>query len=182
MSENVAEGKESEVPAGRRASGLQGLADYVRLCLPEPRLTEATYWTFTSMPDNGRSPQWHQYTVLSIHNEEIVFLGVPKGGGMVTQRVGFLHIAADSDVSAISPMKRYKSSLPSFGEVWTFDLMHPGDLSDLLSIPEIAAGGRKLAKTLMREGTSRFARFHDHKLANAVFALIEAEAAAGAAG
>jgi hypothetical protein len=148
------------------------LAGYVRMCIPQPHLTEGRFWVVTSLPSTGRRPDWRRVSVLTIQTVETVVFGETRRSIEESWHPsGFLNVASHKERRVTSDL--WLGGYRSVGEVEQIEFGTPRQLSRQLAHRDVASSARELAVGLLRKGTSPGVRFHDRDLADDVFAALQ---------
>lgn len=156
---------------------VEALAWYLWICIPWPHETEQRFWTVTAMPNTARSKWSHRLAALSVNNVEVLVIDEQREDENsewdVTARV---NLAFDTALKESGSWGDYLSEI-EYGPVGNVLAIvgEPIAVSMVLTDQELSPAARTLAMGLLRKGPSMFSRFHNQRLADDVFAMLQKE-------
>lgn len=149
-------------------NGLAVMKKYVDLCLPNPRLTELTFWAVSCLPADpgGDTLTYARFNLY--HQEVLTVFGLGDGS-----EIGFsFHVALnpfdelvfrdlrkrmEQLTSTVFDFHRYKSG---GADQWNIVANSTADANDLIDDPVFVRAARDFNLRLMQKGPTRFARYH----------------------
>lgn len=150
------------------AAVLDALSVYVALVIPWSHQTEGRIWTVSAMPSTGRRKDSHRLATLSVNNVEVLVLAEWLERGRWCPWT-MMNIAGDTslprDLAAGATFGTFYRSAGRTGRLVFDDYPVP----DILEVPEVMAGARRLCMGQLRKGSTMFSRFHNDDLADAIY-------------
>lgn len=158
---------------------VDGVAGYLKRCIPLPHKSEQRFWIVSSLPSTSRSKEWQRLAAVSINWLEVLVIGEVREDGSWE---GFMNL---DRLTPGLPRRRYHYATHEYGnagEVLSVYFDSPQCLQRILADEAVMQGAARLAMGLLRKGPTAYSRFHDYNLADAVFCRLEEMLDAAAAG
>lgn len=146
---------------------------YINRCLPQPRLTEYSFWSLSCMPSTNAST-WPRMAVVNLGMMEAFVLCFNKKDS--SDNLAFVTVAAENLLQQLEKKNKYldvddadNRGYRDAGQDQVTLLTSFDGMRALLADPDVQDAARLLALRVMRKGATIYAKHHCQQLADLVF-------------